>query len=110
MFRTAAILLAASALATTACATKRYGRLAPLSSAETNAYDCKDIALELAKIQAFEDQIADEAGVDGRSALGFLGDFGIGNKMERDDAEKSARERRQQLEALQASQRCSTAG
>ncbi len=64
---------------TGACATKQYGRLAPVSSYEMANYTCRDIAIELSKVEAFDEQIRDQARFDGASALGVLGDFGIGS-------------------------------
>ncbi len=104
MQRTTTVILLA--LAITGCATKQYGRLAPLSSLEMGAYNCRDIAIEISKIDAFDQQIREQAGFDGRSALGVLGDFGIGNSMAKGGAEKSSIERRRQLEALSSQRGC----
>ena len=41
------------------------------------------------------------------SVLGFLGDYGIGNSMERGSAERSATQRLRQLQDLRASKGCS---
>lgn len=95
-----------SALVMTGCATKRYGRAQPLSSFEESEYSCRELQLEIHKVEAFEDHIRQEAKIDGRSVLGFLGDFGIGNAMERADAEESARVRKEQLRALQHAKQC----
>lgn len=99
-------LLILFSLVLAGCATKRHGRAQPLSSFEGQEYTCRDIQVELAKVDAFEDQIRRESGFDGRSVLGFLGDFGIGNAMERNDAEESARVRKEQLHTLQRSKDC----
>lgn len=99
-FAIAVLLLAAG------CATKNHGRMVPLSGLERQELTCREIDLELAKVDAFLDQISENSEIDGRSVLGFLGDFGIGNAMERDAAEKSARERREQLLALKAAKGC----
>lgn len=88
------------------CATKRYGRAQPLSSFEESEYTCRDIQLEIHKVEAFEDQIRDNARIDGRSVLGFLGDFGIGNAMERSEAEESARMRKDDLYRLYTAKGC----
>ena len=87
------------------CATKRYGRMQEVTRVEEDHYTCEDIDIELAKITAFRKDITD-AEVDGRSVLGFLGDFGIGNAMEKDDALDSAAEREEDLIELKADKRC----
>jgi len=94
------------ALSLAACATKHYGREMPLSSAEKGVYDCRDINLEIAKVREFRDQVREGSHVDGKSALGFLGDFGIGNKMEKDDAMSSASRRLHDLEDLRVEKNC----
>ena len=90
----------------TGCATKRYGRMQAVTDTEAQYYDCKDIEIELAKIAAFRQEIAD-AEMDGRSVAAFLGDFGIGNAMEKDDALDSAAEREEDLLELKAEKGCS---
>ena len=100
------ILVAAMALAITGCATKQYGRLQPVSAFEMSSYSCRDIAIELSKVEAFDEQIREQSGFDGRSALGVLGDFGLGNSMAKGSAEKSAIERRRQLAMLGAQKGC----
>lgn len=95
-----------AALMLSGCATKQYGRLQPLSSYEMSEYDCKQIAIELSKVDAFDEQIRAQAGFNGASALGVLGDFGIGNSMAKGGAEKSSIERRRQLQMLGAQKGC----
>ncbi len=93
-------------LSLSGCATKRYGRLTPLSGAEMTTYTCREIAIELAKVEAFEDSIKTGSQTNVASVAGFLGDFGIGNSMEKGSAEKSAVERRQQLRKLESEKGC----
>ena len=88
------------------CATKRYGRLQPVSSVEAASYTCRELAIEVSKVEAFLLQVQEGAEVDGASVLGFLGDLGIGNAIEKNAAEKSARERLEQLRELQADKGC----
>lgn len=103
----ALVLLAASAaLSIGACATKNHGRVAPVSEVEKRELTCREIDIEIAKVDAFLEQVAENSSIDGRSVLGFLGDFGIGNTMERNAAEKSARERRQELQTLRTAKGC----
>lgn len=89
------------------CATKRYGRLQPLTGAERMAYDCRDVDLEIAKVQAFQQQVIEGAQFNVASVLGILGDYGIGNNMERGAAEASAAKRLGQLNDLKAEKGCS---
>ena len=89
-----------------ACATKRYGRMQPLTEAEKQYYTCQQTDIEIAKVNAFRQQIASGAKINWKSAAGFLGDFGIGNSMEKNAADKSAAERIVELEALKAEKGC----
>lgn len=88
------------------CATKRYGRLQPLTGAERVAYSCRDVDLEIAKVQAFQQQVVEGAQFNMASVLGILGDYGIGNNMERSAAEASAARRLGQLNDLKAEKGC----
>jgi hypothetical protein len=88
------------------CATKRYGRLQPLTGAERVAYSCRDIDLEIAKVGAFQQQVIEGAQFNMASVLGILGDYGIGNNMERGAAEASAARRMSQLTDLKAERGC----
>lgn len=89
-----AVLVASSVAG---CATKRYGRLTEVSGVESNFYTCREIQLEKAKVEAFRLQVAQGAQIDWRSVAGFLGDYGIGNAMEKSDAERSATTRMNSL-------------
>ena len=104
--KTLFFLLVGAVLLSTGCATKRYGRLQPVTGYETNRYTCEDIKLELSKIDAFELQVAQGAQFSALSVASFLGDFGIGNVIERDAAIKTAKERRVQLNNMAASKGC----
>ena len=102
----ALILMLCAVLLSVGCATKRYGRMQPLTGYETSKYSCEDIKLELSKIDAFELQVAQGAQFSALSVASFLGDFGIGNVIERDAAIKTAKERRVQLNDVAASKGC----
>lgn len=95
------------ALIAAGCATKRYGRVQPLTGAERAAYTCREIDLEIAKVQAFQQQVVEGAQFNVASVLGILGDYGIGNNMERSSAEASAARRLGQLNDLKAERGCS---
>jgi hypothetical protein len=88
------------------CATKRYGRLQPLTGAERVGYDCKDIDIEIAKVGSFQQQVREGAQFNMASVLGILGDYGIGNSMERGAAEASAGRRMKELTDLKAERGC----
>jgi hypothetical protein len=102
------IVLAAviPAVTISGCATKRYGRLQPLTGAERVHYDCRDVDLEIAKVGAFQAQVADGAQFNVASVLGILGDYGIGNSMERSAADASASRRMKELTDLKAEKGC----
>ena len=104
IFRTSLILLLALGL--TSCATKRYGRLQPITAAEKAAMSCGDIEVEISKVEGFRQQITEGAEIDWKSAAGFLGDFGIGNAMEKNAAEKTATERMNELLEIRSEKGC----
>ncbi|BET44311.1 hypothetical protein ACH54D_20630 [Atlantibacter hermannii] len=89
-------------LALSGCATKQYPQAAPVSGAESAAMDCNALKLEIAKARGVQNEIESTGQFDGRTVLGFLGDFGIGNGMAKSDARKKAAARLYQLEALQS--------
>ena len=63
------------------CATKQYPQAANVTGPESSAMDCKAVALEIAKTRSVQQEIEATGEFDGRTVLGFLGDFGIGNGM-----------------------------
>ncbi len=87
------------------CATKRYGRQTELSDVEKRDLTCRELDIEISKVRAFMDQV-NKDGFDGRDVLGILGDFGIGNAMEKGDAIKSGEKRLQQLQDLKQAKKC----
>ena len=89
-----------------ACATKRYGRMEPLSPVEQTAYTCRDIDIEISKVETFQDEMHRKAKIDEKSALAFLGDLGIGNRMEKHEAKKAANNRLTELQLLHAQKSC----
>lgn len=88
------------------CATKRYGRMTALSGMEKNLYDCKDIELEISKVEKFILEVNEGGEIDLRSVAGFLGDFGIGNSMEKNEALKSAYAKLEELKQLKIEKDC----
>ena len=102
--RTFAVALVAIGLV--GCATKNYGRQGELTDYERRTMTCREIALEEAKVMGFLDHVSKESEFDGRSVLSFLGDFGIGNLMEKDNAIKSANTRLKQLKETASERGC----
>lgn len=102
-----ALVVCAVALSLAGCATKNYGRQGELTDFEKSSMTCREIELEEAKVQGFLRHVEKESEFDARSVLSFLGDFGIGNLMEKDAAVKSANTRLASLQSLRAQRNCS---
>lgn len=92
------------------CATKSYGRQGSLTGYEKDAMTCREIDMEIAKVNGFLDHVNRESEFSGRDVLAILGDFGIGNSMERSAAVESANARTEQLRALLDRRGCNAAG
>jgi hypothetical protein len=71
---------------------------------------CREVQLEMAKTQGFIDHVNKESEFSGRDVLAFMGDFGIGNSMERTASLESATRRNGELQTLSASKNCLTGG
>lgn len=100
------LILLLCALAVTGCATKNYGRQGNLTDYERSTMTCREIELESAKVHGFLDHVDKESEFDGRSVLSFLGDFGIGNLMEKSSAQESATARLAQLQEARTKRNC----
>lgn len=100
----AAVLVAGAVVA--GCATKRYPMATPLSTAEINLMDCSDLELELVRAEQVRQQISDTAEMDWRSVAGFLGDYGIGNAMAKNEAEAALNDRIATIRTAQANKDC----
>ncbi|MGI4981841.1 MAG: hypothetical protein ACRYGL_00635 [Janthinobacterium lividum] len=96
-------------LALAGCATKHYGRMGDMTPAERTQLDCREIGLELAKVDGFIHRVEKESEFNLRSVGSFLVDFGLGNVLEKSSALKSAGERKQALEELSAAKGCGAA-
>lgn len=96
------VAVATLMVALVGCATKQYPQAANVTGAESSAMDCKALQVEIAKTQSVQQEIEATGEFDGRTVLGFLGDFGIGNGMAKGEARKKAANRLNQLEALKA--------
>jgi hypothetical protein len=106
MIKVAVLAVAAVAVTMSGCATKRYGRMTSMSSAETQYYTCEQLAIEVSKVEQFELEVERGSKIDWKSVAGFLGDYGIGNAMEKNEAVKSAKERKAQLRQQQTAKQC----
>ncbi|CAG9165283.1 hypothetical protein LMG23992_00414 [Cupriavidus laharis] len=94
-------------LAMQGCATKNYGRQGVVTDFERQTMSCREIQLEQAKVQGYIQAVDKESEFSGRSILSFLGDFGIGNVIEKNAAMESADSRAYQLRMLSYERRCS---
>ncbi|HFG7647182.1 TPA: hypothetical protein ACGIMR_000543 [Salmonella enterica subsp. enterica serovar Javiana] len=101
MFKNIAIATIAAVMIT-GCATKQYPQAPVVTSEEARVFDCNGVNQELAKVRGIQNEIVATSQFDGRSILAFLGDFGIGNAIAHNEANKKANARLQQLEALKA--------
>lgn len=90
----------------TGCATKNYGRQGQLTEFERRTLTCREIELETARVNGFLALVAKESEFDARSVLSFLGDFGVGNLMERSSAIDSASSRLVQLQEARSTSGC----
>ena len=91
----------------TACATQRYGRQTPVSPTERQLLSCSDLKIEIAKTEFFlEDVQRQRSDTSAAHVFGALGDFGIGNTIEKNTALKTAKKRRVQLNDLSVTKRC----
>ncbi len=102
-----AMLFALLVIVVSGCATKNYGRQGTLTHYEKESLTCREIDLEIAKVQGFVDHVNKESEFSGRDVLAILGDFGIGNSMEKGSAIESANKRLDQLRDLKSSKKCS---
>lgn len=94
------------ALAVSACATKRYPMETELSEAELAFMDCRDLQREMLRGEQVRRTITDTAELDWRSAAGFLGDWGIGNAMARNEAEQALETRIASIRRAQVQRGC----
>lgn len=88
------------------CATKTYGRQGTLTGYEKDTMTCREIDLEMAKVRGFVDQVNKESEFSGRDVLAILGDFGIGNNLEKSAALESASKRIEQLRDQRDAKKC----
>ncbi|QOL15777.1 hypothetical protein [Dickeya dianthicola] len=89
-----------STLMLSGCATKQYPQAPAVTSEEASVLDCKAINQEIVKLHIIQSDIESTGQFDGRTVLGFLGDFGIGNGMAKSEALKKSNARLSQLESI----------
>jgi len=94
------------AVALTGCVTKQYGRQAELADTEKQRLDCPAIDQEVVKLDRYVDWVNKKSEYDGWDVLAILGDFGVGNAIERGEALKAAELRKHQLVALGTQKAC----
>jgi len=99
-------LSVAALVAIQGCATKTYGRQGSLTDYEKESMSCREIDLDLAKTRGFIDHVNKESEFSGKDVLAFLGDFGIGNSMEKNAALESANARIARLSDLKRTKQC----
>ena len=104
--KSAVVMAVAIAIVLSACATKRYPIATQLGMAEQEAMTCRELDLELIRAEEVRKQITDTATMDWRSVAGFLGDYGIGNAMAKNDAEKAITNRVSAINAAKAKKGC----
>lgn len=102
------IIVFVSVVALTACATKRYPIAVPLSASEAEVMTCKDLQIEMARLDEVEHQINETSEFDTRTVLGGLGDLGIGNRMAQNEARAALTERRSNVRDAQVRKGCAS--
>ena len=98
--------LIVSLTAVSGCATKTYGRQSALTSFEKDSMTCREIDLDLAKTRGFIDHVNKESEFSGKDVLAILGDFGVGNSLERTAAIESANSRIASLNDMRRTRPC----
>lgn len=106
-FKVISLSVIVSFVALSGCATKTYGRVGELTNYEEETMTCKDINLEIAKVRGWIDGVNKESEFSGKDVLAILGDFGIGNSMEKSSALESANKRLDSLSNLKSKKTCS---
>lgn len=88
------------------CVTKQYGPQEALTDRDRQIMACGDIDRDLLQVEGWQQQVERRSQWDGWDALAVLGDFGVGNSIERGEALKSAELRKDQLRELRAAKGC----
>ena len=78
------VLLLAIPFLIAGCATKQYPQSPELSADEKNILSCEDVRKEIVKQESVISEINRTGNFDGRTVLGFMGDFGKGMGLTKD--------------------------
>jgi len=103
------LLITAVLVTLVGCATKNYGRQGEVTDFERQTLTCREIEIEQAKVHGYLAHVEKESEFDARSVLSFLGDFGMGNVMEKNAALQAANTRLSQLQTVSVQKGCSAA-
>lgn len=91
-----------------ACTTKRYGRLQSMTEKEATYLSCDAVKVEIDKAEHFVNNVSlKDSEFTKEDVLGFLGDLGIGNKLEYNEAIESANLRLEELNTIHTNKKCS---
>lgn len=85
------------ALLLSACATKQYPQTPAVTKEESALLHCDSLKLEIAKARSIQEDIEKTGEFNGKTVLGFLGDFGIGNGIAKGEAREKVSARLGQL-------------
>jgi hypothetical protein len=84
---------------------EQYPQSPQLTADEKNILSCEDVKKEIIKQESVISEINRTGNFDGKTVLGFLGDFGIGNGIAKSDAQEKAEKRMEALKE-QRNQKC----
>ncbi len=88
------------------CALKQYPASPPISAVQADQLDCQGVQQQIAEQKKVQQDIDKKGEFDALTVVGAAMDFGIGNGIAKQQAQKHATERERQLNAL-ATQKCS---
>ncbi|WP_235425981.1 hypothetical protein [Erwinia tracheiphila] len=91
-----------------ACAVKHYPSSLPVSAVESTQLDCEGVRKAIVDQQQVQNRIDRTGEFDDLTVLGFMGDFGIGNGIAKNQAQKHAVQRMTGLKQLEQ-MRCKVA-
>lgn len=99
----------ALSLLLTGCALKQYPDSPPVSAVQADQLDCQGVRQKMAEQQKVQQKIDKTGEFDGLTVIGAALDFGIGNGIAKQQAQKHATERETQLQKL-ADVKCTRTG
>lgn len=104
--RAFSITLSVCVILLAGCATKQYPQAPSVTTEEATSFDCKALIQEIAKTHSMQNQIKETGSFDGRTVMGFIGDFGLGNGLAKSAANDKASARLMQLQNLKVARNC----